>query len=213
MKMLVSGFCCGVLLTGLALAAAPMDFESAQAGSLPKEWSAAKTGAGPGSVWEIREDASAPAGPKTLVQTSAEGPKALFNLCVTDGPRSADVELSVSLKSLAGDIDTGGGLLWRYQDENNYYVARLNPNEENFRLYKVVNGIRKQLATAESDAAEGKWHTMRIVHRGGAIQCHLNGKLLLEATDTEISKPGKIGLWTKADAVTAFDALSVAPAK
>ncbi|NJM55413.1 MAG: DUF1080 domain-containing protein [Verrucomicrobiae bacterium] len=104
-------------------------------------------------------------------------------------------------------------MVWRYQDENNYYVARLNPLEENFRLYKVVNGVRKQLATADSDAADGQWHTMRVVHRGDSIQCHLNGKLLLEAKDADITKPGKVGFWTKADAVTAFDAFRADAAK
>jgi len=184
-------------------------FEDTNVGGLPAGWTAAKTGTGPGSIWQVQEDKDAPHGPKTLVQTSSEGPKPLFNLCVTEGPKSADVDLTVSFKSLKGEIDTGGGLVWRYQDENNYYVARVNPLEENFRLYKVINGKRSQLATADTDAADNKWHTLRISHNGEQIQCWLNGKLLLEGKDTEIGKPGKIGFWTKADAVTAFDGLQV----
>jgi hypothetical protein len=205
-------------LTGVTLFAADApgrkwNFEDATPGSLPAGWTSAKTGEGPGSVWQVQLDASSPHGAKTLAQTSSAGPSPLFNLCVTDGPKSANVDLSVSFKAIKGEIDTGGGLVWRYQDAQNYYVARLNPLEDNFRLYKVVAGKRKQLANANTDLPAGQWHTLRVVHRGDQIQCHLNGKLLLEGKDTEISQPGRIGFWTKADAVTAFDGLTAGEAK
>jgi hypothetical protein len=161
----------------------------------------------------VQLDASSPHGAKTLTQTSSAGPSPLFNLCVTDGPKTANVDLSVSFKAIKGEIDTGGGLVWRYQDAQNYYVARLNPLEDNFRLYKVIAGKRKQLANANTDLPAGQWHTLRVVHRGEQIQCHLNGKLLLEGKDSEISQPGRIGFWTKADAVTAFDGLIAGEAK
>ncbi|MGQ0634551.1 MAG: hypothetical protein ACT4QC_08070 [Planctomycetaceae bacterium] len=176
---------------------------------MPAGWSAAKTGTGPGNVWKVLEDASAPAGARVLAQTSSEGPSPLFNLCVADKPQFADLDLSVALKPVAGKIDQGGGPVWRYQDADNYYVARLNPLEDNFRLYKVIQGKRTQLATADVDAPAGKWHTIRIVHRGSRIRCSLNDKPLLEAADEAITNGGKVGLWTKADAVTSFDALSV----
>ena len=130
------------------------------------------------------------------------------------------MDLSVSFKAVKGQIDQGGGPMWRVQDENNYYVARMNPLENNFRLYKVVDGQRAELASAEveipdedldaDDRLLGKWHTIRVVHRGDQIQCHLNGEPLLEFQDSSIPKAGKIGLWIKADAVTSFDKLSAA---
>jgi hypothetical protein len=39
--------------------------------------------------------------------------------------------------------------VWGYQDANNYYLARLNPLEDNYRVYKVVAGQRIQLETRE----------------------------------------------------------------
>lgn len=210
-----------LLLFGLAIgtssaadsAVKKWDFEGAPAGTLAAGWVAAKTGTGPGSVWQVRVDTTSPHGSMTLAQTSVEGPNPLYNLCVAEGTSYADVDLTVSFKSVSGEKDQGGGPVWRYQDANNYYVARFNPLEDNYRLYKVVGGKRKQLATADAEAAAGKWHTLRVVHRGARIQCYLNGKLRLEASDSEIAQPGKIGLWTKADAVTAFDGLVVSEAK
>jgi hypothetical protein len=192
---------------------AEWNFDDAVPGKLPAGWTEAKTGEGPGSVWEVREDAKSPSGTKVLAQVSSEGAKRLFNLCVAGDEQPADVEVSVRLKALSGKIDQGGGPVWRYQDANNYYIARLNPLEFNYRVYKVVEGKRIQLATADvapaegSDTLSGIWHTIRVVHRGTKIACYLNGKLLLEADDAAIQKPGKVGLWTKADAVTSFDDL------
>ena len=184
-------------------------FEEAKIDDVPQGWTAAKTGDGAGSVWKVIDDASAPAGPKVLAQTSSDGKGSLFNLCVASEPKLADVEIKLSLKAVTGKVDQGGGPVWRYQDANNYYIARVNPLEDNFRVYKVIDGQRVQLATADVRAAMGDWHTLRVVHRGQHIQCSLNGKLLLDVNDGAILKPGQIGLWTKADAVTSFDAVSV----
>src|SRR5436190_1868099 len=96
-------------------------FEEAKVGAIPDGWTAAKTGNGPGSVWKILEDVSAPAGAKVLAQTSSEGPNSLFNLCVADAPKFEDVDVSVALKPVSGKLDQGGGPVWRYLDENNYY--------------------------------------------------------------------------------------------
>lgn len=210
--------CVALLLTALAGTDEPKstrwDFEDATLDKLPSGWTSAKTGQGPGSVWKVIEDSSAPRGAKVLAQTSSEGPNPLFNLCVADETRYLNVDLNVSFKAVKGETDQGGGPLWRCKDANNYYIARMNPLEDNFRVYKVVDGKRAQLGSAEVEAPTGKWHTIRIVHKGNHIQCYLNGKLHLDVKDDTFKDAGKIGLWTKADAVTSFDELSVAvPAK
>src|ERR1019366_4600229 len=99
-----------------------------------------------------------------------------------DKSRFGDLDLSVAFKAIAGKKDQGGGPVWRYQDAKNYYVVRMNPLEDNFRLYKVVDGKRIQLATSKDDvvAAPDKWHTIRVVHVGDRIECYFNGKKLLE---------------------------------
>jgi hypothetical protein len=185
------------------------DFEDATVGKLPSGWTSAKTGDGPGSVWKVVEDKTAPKGSKVLAQTSSEGPNSLFNLCVSEETNLADLDLSVSFKAVTGKKDQGGGPVWRYKDNKHYYVARMNPLENNFRVYKVVDGKRTQLATADVEGVAGKWHTIRVVQKGNRIQCYLNGKLHLDVTDDTLKEAGRVGLWTKADAVTYFDNLIV----
>jgi hypothetical protein len=185
------------------------NFEDVTVGKLPAHWSAAKTGEGLGSVWKVVEDETAPTGAKVLAQTSSEGPRPLFNLCVADDTELADLDLTVSFKAVSGTIDQGGGPVWRYRDADNYYVARMNPLEDNVRVYKVVDGKRTQLATASVKAAAAEWHTIRIVHTGAHIQCYLNDKPHLDVQDDTFKEAGKIGMWTKADAVTYFDDLQI----
>lgn len=193
--------------------AAKWDFEDATEGKLPQSWTAAKTGDGVGSVWKIVEDKTAPKGSKVLAQTAAS-PGPLFNLCVADDTEFQDVELSVSFKAVTGKIDQGGGLVWRYLDANNYYIARMNPLEDNFRLYKVIAGKRIQLATKEElKAPANEWHKLTVTMKGDQIECALNGKKYLEAIDGTFTKAGKVGLWTKADAQSHFDEFQVSASK
>lgn len=190
-----------------AVHAETWDFAAATAGKLPAGWSSAKTGKGTGSIWQVVEDSSAPSGGKTLAQISAAGPDALFNLCVADKSSYGDVDFSAAMKPVAGKIDQGGGLVWRYEDTDNYYVVRLNPLEGNYRVFKVERGKRTQLGTSDVDAPAGKWHRLRVVHEGKQIRCFLNDHLELDVQDGTFSKPGKVGLWTKADAQSRFDSL------
>jgi hypothetical protein len=93
----------------------------------------------------------------------------------------------------------------------NYYIGRFNPLEDNFRVYKVVEGRRMQLATTKDDvvAKAGEWHTLSIKQVGGQIECSLKGKKLLEAKYDTFTKPGKVSLSTKADAQASFDDLQI----
>jgi hypothetical protein len=204
-----------LILLAAAMAAPPTDhatlpfrfsLDGAPAGQLPPGWTAAKTGEGPGSVWKVVEDATAPGG-KALAQTSAEGPKRLFNLCVAKESKFRNLGISVAFKANAGKIDQGGGLVWRYKDANNYYLARINPLEDNFRLYKVVDGKRTKIASANLKTAAGTWHVLRVEHQGKHIRCYFGNKWLLTAGDDTFPDAGRIGLWTKADAQTSFAAL------
>lgn len=202
-----------VLIASIAVGGEPtvkkMPF-TGQPGAVPTGWKVDRTGKDKlGSDWKLVEDKEAPGGPLVLAQVAAD-PKAIFNLCIVDAPKLKDVDLTVSFKAIKGETDQGGGLVWRYQDGNNYYVARMNPLEDNFRLYKVVDGKRLQLATANvKDGDTGKWHTLRVTMDGKAIKCWFNGKLYLEAMDETFADVGRIGVWSKADAQTQFADLRV----
>jgi hypothetical protein len=194
--------------TGIVGAAEPRAWKLSRdsLGRLPPGWLAARTGAGEGSVWKILADETAPSKTGLVLAQTAAGPSALFNLCVMQEGNYKDVELRVNFKAVKGDNDQGGGFVWRYQDAKNYYVARFNPLEDNYRFYHVIDGKRTQLVTKEEiKIPTGTWHALAVKHVGDKIECFLDGKKQLEAKDKTIQKPGKVGLWTKADAQTHFD--------
>jgi hypothetical protein len=119
--------------------------------------------------------------------------------------------LTVQVKAVKGEEDQGGGPIWRCRDENNYYICRFNPLEGNYRVYKVVEGRRKQLDSVRIETQADRWYTVRVTMTGDRITCFLDGKKLLEAQDDTLTEPGMVGLWTKADAVASFDGLTVRP--
>jgi hypothetical protein len=182
-----------------------MKFAKDDTGKTPTGWTAAQTGKGK-SVWKVVADETAPSKSGfALAQTTAD-PSALFNLCIPNEPSLKDVEVSVAFKAIKGEKDQGGGIVWRYQDTNNYYVARMNPLEDNFRVYKVVGGRRsKEFQNADVKVPIGEWHTLKVRMVGDHIECFLDDKKHLDVKDDTFDKPGKVGLWSKSDAQTYFD--------
>jgi hypothetical protein len=179
-------------------------------GKVPSGWKADKTGEGEGSVWKVVADETAPSKTGLVLAQTAESPGNVFNLCVADEPSLKDVEVLVAFKAVKGQKDQSGGIVWRYQDANNYYIARMNPLEDNFRVYKVIAGKRIQLETKEDlKVPTGEWHNLKIKMVGDHIECFLDGKKYLDTKDDAIQKAGKVGLWTKADAQSHFDQFTV----
>jgi hypothetical protein len=179
-------------------------------GPLPAAWRVAETkSVGKPATWAIVADPGAPSPPNVLALTETRNRAGTFNLLLATTPALADIDLTVKLKANSGEEDQGGGPVWRARDGDNYYVCRLNPLESNYRVYKVVSGKREQLASADTPAKTGEWHTLRAVMKGDKIECYLDGQKLLEASDHALPDAGMIGLWTKADAATSFDDLSV----
>ncbi len=184
------------------------NFDQAPIGQLPSGFSIQNTGRSKPPKWEVLADPTAPSNPNVLAQRSKENLGEHFNLAVVEDSDCQDLELEVKFKAVEGEEDQGGGLIWHYQDPDNYYIARASPSEDNFRIYRVVKGRRKQLQSARVKVTKGTWHTMRIVAKGDRMECFYDGKKYLEIRDKTFTH-GKIGLWTKADSVTYFDDLTV----
>ena len=181
------------------------NFENYTEGKIPKDWFVALTGKGEMCEWKIINDKAN----KVLAQISSERPDYRFNLAVNKEINYKDLEISLRFKAISGNKDQGGGPVWRYIDENNYYVARANPLENNFRVYKVVDGDRKELESARIKMTSGQWYNIKISMKGNEIKCYFNNTLQLETTDNTFANAGKIGLWTKSDAISYFDDLII----
>ncbi len=155
--------------------------------------------------WKVVSEPDAPSNSNAFAQL-AKSPGSVFNIVLADDVSLKDVDISVEMKAIAGREDQGGGLVWRAKDAKNYYVARFNPLEDNFRVYKVVNGERSEMSSASIKHSDG-WHTLRVTMKGDLITCWYDGTKYLEVSDSTFKNEGKIGLWTKSDAQTQFDDL------
>lgn len=181
-----------------------INFENGVIDKLPNGFTQTATGKLQNLNWKIVNDN----GNKVVAQ-AAKNEGDYYNLLVLEKQYYQDFAMTVKLKAVAGEEDQGGGLVWRYIDNNNYYVARCNPLEHNFRFYHVVNGNRKQVKSVGCDIKAGTWFTITIEMKANKVYCTLNGFKMIEATDDTFKSPGYIGLWTKADAVTYFDDLTI----
>jgi len=157
--------------------------------------------------WHVVADDTAPSKPNVLAQVAKSAGEA-FNVTLVADTHYTDLDLSVKMRAVAGNSDQGGGLVWRARDAKNYYIARFNPLEQNFRVYKVVGGARTQFQSAVVRRADG-WHTLRVTMKGAHIECFYDAKRFLTVDDTTFSDGGMIGLWSKADAQSHFDDLTV----
>jgi len=153
--------------------------------------------------WAVEEMAGAPSGAKVLVQRATKNE---FNVIVAP-TAYGDVDVTMKFKPISGRQDASGGIVFRFND-GKYYVVRANALENNFRLYYYERG-RRQLASASvKPPALGQWHTVRVVVVGDQIQAWLNGTRYLAHRDSRF-RSGAVGLWTKADSITAFDDLVI----
>jgi hypothetical protein len=191
-----------------------ISFDEVKAGELPKGWKAEATNPkGEVAQWKVVADDKAPSKPNVLSITKiADTSGGHFNLCWTKEIQWKDGTLKAKIRADAGNQDQGGGLIWRAADAKNYYTARYNPLETNFRLYYVKDGKRVQLADAGNlGIKSGQWFTMKIVVNGEKMEGWLDGKKLLDMMDKTFADAGGVGLWSKADAATSFDDFATEP--
>jgi hypothetical protein len=202
----------------LSARAQTFGFDDQRAGDPPKGMTCTLTGNGRLGVWKVKANVGAPSAPNVLAQVDDDSTGYRFPLCVLDGPVAADVDLSVRFRPVSGAADQAAGLVWRYQDKDNYYLVRANALEGNVVLYKVEKGKRTDLDPKGAGLfAYGKkarvptatWSTLRVMARGGTFEVFLNGEMLFEVEDATFAAAGKVGVWTKADSITEFDDLKV----
>ena len=196
----------GALVTALTIFSATaamadtVNFDQDKPGSLPAGWTAGATGSGK-PRWSVEADATAPSAPNVLKQSGA----AAFPWAVRKDVSVADGFVEVKFKPISGREDQAGGVVWRWQDGDNYYVARANALEDNVSLYYTANGRRNTIKYVDAPVARNVWHTLRVEFAGRKIRVILNGKTYIELENDRIGKAGALGVWTKADSVTAFD--------
>ena len=187
------------LFVGHALAETE-NFDGLKSGRmLPRGWRGGVTGEGK-AKWTLESDRTAPSPHNVLKQSGA----ATYCWCVKTNISIANGSVEVKFKPIEGKEDQAGGLIWRFQDGDNYYIARANALGDNVTIYQTVNGVRTQFQRINLKVAPNEWHTLRVEFRGPNFQVSFDGQRALNWKD-ETFKRGGVGVWTKADSVTLFD--------
>ena len=193
------------------------DFEDDEPGNVPAGFTSALTGSGGPAEWVVLHQVDAPSGRKVVAQVSADRTNRRYPLLIDDKSKAQDVDVSVRFKPISGTVDQAAGIVWRYQDKDNYLIVRANALENNVVAYKVEKGKRSSIGIrgdpssygVKVEVPGGQWNSLRVVAVGQLFEIYLNRGKLFEVESATFMKAGQIGLWTKADSVTHFDDLKI----
>jgi hypothetical protein len=185
------------------------NFDQEQSGVLPGQFSIGTLFDGrQAGDWQVLATDRAKSPPHVLAQLMGKGAEHAYKITLIKEIAASDLNLEVAFLPIQGNADMGGGLIWRAADDRNYYLTRANPLEQNIRVYRVVNGVRHMLENFNQTIDVKRWHTLRVIHRGCDITIFYDDKQVFDLCDKTF-QTGRIGLWTKSDAVTYFDDLQL----
>ncbi len=193
-----------VMLAAMSSVTENISFDTAPLGKMPSGWSVP---AGAQQTWEVIRDPSAPTKPYVL---ASDGSADRSPLAILEQPLVRDGEISVKFKPMSGPQDPGAGLVWRYQDPQNYYLVRANPVSRYVSMFRVQNG--RAVLLEPRGPRDGRhrlrtdsWNILKVAFKGSSFSVYCDHRRVLQVVDQTFRGPGQVGLWTKADAVTYFD--------
>jgi len=186
--------------TGIGLAMLALVVAGAEA-QMTDGWQTGGTGRGR-ARWELGER-------QVVYRGGAD-----FGWAVKGAPLG-DGFVEVRFRPVEGRRDQAGGVVWRWQDADNYYIARANALENNVVAYRMLKGTRTDLKPVGAGArAYGvsatvtprTWHTLRVEMTGAEFVVHFDGDAAtFTVRDESLKAPGRVGVWSKADSVTEFE--------
>ncbi|MDD5139592.1 MAG: DUF1080 domain-containing protein [Verrucomicrobiales bacterium] len=210
-------FCLCLTLAASALGAEiKIDFNGFAAGSTPTNFHAALAGEGKPGAWKIVLDEVPPLlAPLTdrapsvtkravLAQTSQDATDEHFPLFIYDGETFNDFKLTTRFKIVSGIAEQMAGVVFHFQNASNFYVVRASALGHNVRFYKMVDGIRSDPIGPQLEISTNTWHTLAVQCHGNQITCWLDDQLVMPPLQDNTFASGKIGFWTKSDAVSYF---------
>lgn len=127
-----------------------------------------------------------------------------FPMLLLNDDTFGDFTFTTRFKIGGGALAEMAGIVFRYQDEKNYYVLMASALDNRFWFFKVVNGQRGKLIGPQVDIPRDQWHQMSVQCEGNHIHCLLDGKELIPMVTDSSFTTGKIGFWTKSDSVSYF---------
>ncbi len=100
------------------------------------------------------------------------------------------------------------GLLFGYQDNNNYYRFELDGNKGHRKLWRVQAGVFTELAASPQSFVAGQWVDIRVVFQNGLILISVDGQQVMTVADTTFAS-GNIALFCARNSSCSFDDIIV----
>jgi hypothetical protein len=144
-----------------------------------------------------------------LAQLETDPTDERFPMLIYDKETFKDFAIKTQFKIVSGVVEQMAGIVFRFQNESNFYVVRVSALGHNLRFYKVVNGARGNLVGPSLDVSTGVWHSLAVQCEGNRIICWLDGNLVMPPLQDDTFTSGKIGFWTKSDSLTHFGDTSI----
>jgi len=207
-----------LVISGMSAVAAQMsfDFSKTPVGETPVGFESILTGEGRLGKWKVVMAEVTP----LLVPLSPQAPRTAVKAVLTQADHDptderfpilaygaeefGDFALTTRLRITGGEKEQMGGIAFRLQDSDNFYVVRISALGQNIRFYKVVGGLRGRLIGPSLSISTNTWHELTIKCQGNEIICSLDGKVVMPPLqDTSFGK-GRIGFWTKSDSICQF---------
>src|SRR5258708_38601324 len=138
-------------------------------------------GVGRPPTWQSVADPDAPDG-WALVETAGDPADLRFPLCISEQASGRDLDATLRFKPVSGTRAQVGGLVFRAQSANDYYVVRANALDNSVRLYRVDKGKRSQLASKDAPIEANKWHSLRVIAFNDRFEVALDGKKRVDVT-------------------------------
>jgi hypothetical protein len=185
-------------------------------GQLPKGFSNLVAGEGPLGEWTIVLDEVPSLMPSitgkapvtmqrpVLAQVSRDRTDERFPLLIYQEESFSDFRLRVPFKIVGGEVEQIAGVVFRFVDPRNFYYVRASAPSGTLYFFKVVDGVRSPPIGVRTNVAAGVWHTLEVECQGTQIRVWFNGTEAFPALQDRSFASGKVGFWTKSDAVSYF---------
>lgn len=136
-----------------------------------------------------------------------------YPLAVFDEPATfTSGTASIEFKMIGGTDDYTAGLSFGHRGASYYYV-RYNTKDGNVALWRMDGPKRTVIKHGEhhEQLARNQWHRLELMVQGRRVRAVVNGGALQVEHDLDRPVSGRLGLYTKPDATSAFRHLEVKP--
>jgi len=115
--------------------------------------------------------------------------------------------LRTQFNMIAGKTDQIAGVMFGLRPSGEYFYVRYNTRDGNVALWKFANGERQVIQHGEvhKQIPLGTWHELVVEIDGQRVRGFIAGDTTISVEHTlDVEPAGRVGVWAKRDAVTAF---------